>query len=181
MFERKLPEAYRSRTASLEAWTRAGYAKKHVEDVLFELALAFGWKQEEALRLRPEDKLWEIYRSYYPKKGWLAGWPDQMELEGLVRGLKDLIDEREPELQFPEDLNIGTLVRLAAERPARECGCGCHTGVVMTHIANCCLACPSCDIIVGRGRQHSCRYGGGEVWTQTTRGPEDEGASMRAK
>jgi len=166
MFERKLPEAYRARSASLDAWTELGYARNPAESVLFALALAFDWRTEEALRLRPEDRLWEIYHHYYPKKGWLAGWPDELELEGLSRDLSDLIDSREPELAFPEDLTVGRLVWLAAERPARECSCGCHTGVHLMHIAPCCAACPSCEIIVGRGRHHACRYGGGEVWVQ---------------
>lgn len=178
MFERELPEAYRGREASIDAWTKARYAQAQAEDVLLALARAFNWKSEEALRLRPEDSLWAIYRSYHPRKGW--PWSDQMELEHLVRDLEDLIDSREPELKLPEDLRIGTLVRLATERPARECSCGCHKGVRMLHIAPCCSACSSCGIIVGRGRQHACRYGGGEVWAQRPQ-DADRGASTRAK
>ncbi len=178
MLEQELPKAYRSREASIDAWTGTGYAQAQTEDVLLALAHAFNWKPEEALRLRPEDSLWDIYRSYHPRKGWLSS--DEMELEHLVRDLEDLIDPREPDLKFPEDLRIGTLVRLATERPARECSCGCHKNIHMLHFAPCCSACSSCGIIVGRGRQHMCRYGGGEVWAQRPQ-EVDSGATTRAK
>ncbi len=176
MLEQELPKAYRSREASIEAWTGAGYAQAQTEDVLLALAHAFNWKPEEALRLRPQDSLWDIYRSYHPRKGWFSS--DEMELEHLIRELEELIDPREADLKFPEDLRIGTLVRLAIERPARECSCGCHKGAHL-HIALCCSACSSCGIIVGRGRQHACRYGGGEVWPQ--RPQDSDSATTRTQ
>jgi len=175
MFDKELPEAYRGRAASLEAWTKAGYARKQAEDVLAVLALGFGWNLEEAHRLRPEDKVWDVYRSYYPRKAWFDS--DRPELVRMLEGLNELIDPREPELKMPEDLNVGALVRLATERPARECSCGCHLGVRLMHIARCCAACPHCMIIVGRGRQHTCRYGGGEVWPQRASDPSSDSTS----
>ena len=42
-----------------------------------------------ALLLRPEDRLWPIYRSYYPQEYWWQRFkPDELEMETLVCHLK---------------------------------------------------------------------------------------------
>jgi len=53
------------------------------------LAQAFRWKEADALRFRPEDRLWPIYHFYYPRSRWWHQWvPGELELESLVIDLQ---------------------------------------------------------------------------------------------
>jgi hypothetical protein len=86
MFERRLPTAFRERESSLAAWQ--GFDSKAVSKLLRLLADAFAWSHEDAQRLRPDDKLWVIYRYYYCRKHWWQRFrPDELEMETLYRDL----------------------------------------------------------------------------------------------
>ena len=157
MFERKLPPADRDRTPSIEAWTSVGLDEEGVRILTRALESAFNWKPMEALRLRPEDSLWEIYWYYYPKKGILAAAWDECDLETLVLLLGRVSDPEACELKLPPETTLGDLAQVVAARRDRDCSCGCHQGVPMFHFAACCTPCQSCGVSVGRGRHHKCQ------------------------
>jgi len=87
MFERRLPTGLRERESSLAAWQ--GFDSRAVSRILRLLADAFAWTEEDAQRLRPDDKLWTIYHFYYPQQHWWQRLkPDELELETVYRDLK---------------------------------------------------------------------------------------------
>ena len=78
-------------------WDELGYDREAVRRVLAILSRAFGWATDEGLRLRPEDRVWEIYWSYYPAcsprapkwRRWIGSGPDTLEMETLDRDLRE--------------------------------------------------------------------------------------------
>jgi hypothetical protein len=87
MFERRLPTGFRERESSLAAWQ--GFDPNAVSKLLRLLARAFALTQEDAQRLRPADKLWAIYGSYYPQKSWWQRLKqDELEMETVYRELE---------------------------------------------------------------------------------------------
>jgi hypothetical protein len=66
VFKRKLPVEFRARPATFAPWDELGYEREIVRRVLSILSRGFGWRVDEGLRLRPDDRIWEIYWSYYP-------------------------------------------------------------------------------------------------------------------
>ena len=109
MFKRRVPAELCERKSSLAAWQ--GFDSTAALKVLQMIARAFAWREEDAHRLRPDDKLWAIYRSYYPQKHWWQRFkPDELEMETLHREL----EREEPgcgaELDR-DDVSVGDLVR----------------------------------------------------------------------
>jgi hypothetical protein len=118
MFERRLPPEYRAREATLVPWNEKGFEAQVVQAVLRVLARAFGWKEADALRLRPEDRLWPIYRHYYPQSHWWhRGVPDELELESLQSDLQHLAADGK-RIDFHTEITVGELVRLVAGEAA---------------------------------------------------------------
>jgi hypothetical protein len=93
VFKRNLPNEYRDREATLDAWVALGFEPATVARVLGLLSTAFRWSKADGLRLRPDDQVWALYYSYYPR---LTGWrrwvgsirPDELEMETVLRDLK---------------------------------------------------------------------------------------------
>jgi hypothetical protein len=69
MLGRRLPRQYRGRESTLAPWSELAVDPAIVRRVLGIVADAFGWNESDGLRLRPNDKLWPIYHSYYPRTG----------------------------------------------------------------------------------------------------------------
>jgi len=87
LFERRVPAEIREGESSLAAWQ--GSDSTTASKVLQMIARAFAWREEDAQRLRPDDKLCAIYRSYYPQKHWWQRFkPDELEMETLHRDLE---------------------------------------------------------------------------------------------
>jgi hypothetical protein len=118
---RALPPEYRERELTIQPWVERGYDRSAVELVLSLVVKAFGWSKGEALRLRPDDAVWGIYRDYYPP---LTGWrrwigdfrPDELELETLLRDLR----KRAPPDQgvdLDPSVTIGGLVKMVEAWP----------------------------------------------------------------
>jgi hypothetical protein len=82
MFERRLPRPYRDRESTLGVWNQLEYDTETVTKVLSIVASAFRLTQADVMRLRPDDKLWPVYHSYYSR--W---WQrvDELEMETLIR------------------------------------------------------------------------------------------------
>jgi len=111
MLLRRVPKVYRDREPILCSWD--GSDPEAVHTVLTVLADAFAWKEADAFHLRPDDKLWPIYYTYYPQDRWwqqLRG--DELETETLLRDLKRVAPGRMVDLH-PE-VTIGDLVRLVS-------------------------------------------------------------------
>jgi hypothetical protein len=112
MLERALPKEYRTRQASLAGWN--DFRQETVLKVLGILADILCWKRDDVFRLRPDDKLWPIYHSYYPQTHWWQRLkPDMLEMETLLRDLhKEAPQGRTIDLH-PE-VTLAELVRAVA-------------------------------------------------------------------
>ena len=109
MLDRRLPKEFRTREPTLEAWHE--FEPNAVLKLLRVLADAFAWKERDAHRLRPDDKLWGIYRSYYPQRSWWQRLqPDELEMETLLRELRHEAPGLDIELR--PDVTLADLVRL---------------------------------------------------------------------
>ena len=82
----RLPKALRERSCQGRAWRRAfpQAPKSEIRDFLTVVAGAFGFAQDQRLKLSPDDQLLQIYKARYPVKD----WPDQLELETLQRDMR---------------------------------------------------------------------------------------------
>jgi len=119
MFERRLPRRYRGREPNLTSWSELGVDLEIVRKVLAVMSHAFAWKEIDAQRLRPDDKLWPIYRSYYPQTHWWQRWkPDELEMETLLRDIQKLAPPGTV-VDLHPDVTLAELVRRVAG-PARE-------------------------------------------------------------
>ena len=93
MFTRTLPAEYRNRESSLQPWVARGFDPDATRRLLSILSRAFRLSDSDAQRLRPEDQVWALYHSYYPR---LTGWrrwigslrPDELEMETLLREIQ---------------------------------------------------------------------------------------------
>jgi hypothetical protein len=93
MFKRSLPAEYRNRESSLQPWVAGGYDLEATRRLLSILSRAFRLSDSDALKLRPEDRVWALYHCYYPR---LTGWrrwigslrPDELEMETLLRDIQ---------------------------------------------------------------------------------------------
>jgi hypothetical protein len=75
------------------------------------LAETFHWAETDVQRLRPDDRVWAMYHSYYPQiRWWQRGKPDELEMETLLRDLKMHAPGRSVDLH-PE-ITLGELVRV---------------------------------------------------------------------
>jgi hypothetical protein len=109
MFQRRLPTEFRGRESTLAAWQEFDSAA--VSRILRLLARAFAWTQEDAERLRPEDKVWAIYQFYYPQKHWWHRFtPDELEMESLYRDLEKDAPACAEQLHR-QDVTVADLVR----------------------------------------------------------------------
>jgi hypothetical protein len=85
MFTRELPNEYRSREPTLEAWIALGYQRDTVTRLLSMMKRAFRISETDAFRLRPGDEVWALYNYYYPSA--TGTWrqfdmrPDELEIE----------------------------------------------------------------------------------------------------
>jgi hypothetical protein len=104
----------------LDAWAGLGYDADMTKRVLLILSRAFRWSETDVLRLRPDDRVWTLYRSYYPP---LTGWrrwvgfdsfrPDELEMESLSRDLQTMVTGGKS-VDLHETVTVGDLVRLTA-------------------------------------------------------------------
>jgi len=101
-----LPLPFRSRTCQGRGW-RQHFPQtpiKEIRDFLLFFVKAFAFSDNEKLKLRPDDKILEIYKALYPSK-WT---PDALEFETLA---KDLQQRYSVELEkiWRDDLTLGDL------------------------------------------------------------------------
>lgn len=115
MFERKLPSPYRSREATIDAWTGLGHEPEAVTRVLTLLSRALRLPTSDGLRLRPDDQVWALYHCFYPR---LIGWrrrigsrPDELELETLLRDLQKAAPLG-TNVELHADVTVADLVKL---------------------------------------------------------------------
>lgn len=82
----KLPGRFRERKCQGAAWRRAfpEASKNSIRDFLSMFVDAFAFKQSERLKLSPEYRILDIYRTIYPKR-WM---PDALEVETLAHDLE---------------------------------------------------------------------------------------------
>jgi hypothetical protein len=109
MFQRRLPPPYRDRESSLEMWTQLGFDTEVVAKLLTVVASAFRLTEEDARRLRPDDKLWPIYHSYY-SRWWQQLSGDELEMETLIRDLEPQTAS-DGTIDLHPEVTLGELVR----------------------------------------------------------------------
>jgi propanediol dehydratase small subunit len=82
----KLPMPFHGRTCQGRGWKRAFPAAqtKDIRDFLLFFVDAFAFSEKEKLKLNPDDRILEIYKTMYPSK-WMA---DALEFETLVENLR---------------------------------------------------------------------------------------------
>ncbi len=113
MFERALPKGMRKREPSIQPWIECGLEEWRVRRVLEFLCEAFDWKKSAGLQLRPDDRLWQIYRYYYPSRR----HPDELEIQILDRLLHDEFGGAEDRIDWSKDLTLADLVRWSEVSP----------------------------------------------------------------
>ncbi|MCA1856757.1 hypothetical protein LE190_12590 [Massilia oculi] len=79
-------------------------SRKDIRDFLSVFVSALSFRENEPLRLRPDDEVLGIYRAANPTR-WL---PDAHELERLARALRDKYGLRLDEI-WHEGLTLGSL------------------------------------------------------------------------
>ena len=74
-----MPEPYRSRPCQGFMWKRFFplSSDDEIRTFLHQFADAFGYRNEQKLQVQPEDRIFEVYRSEYPRTGGIDG----LELE----------------------------------------------------------------------------------------------------
>jgi propanediol dehydratase small subunit len=82
----KLPMPFRGRTCQGRGWKKAfpDAQTKDIRDFLLFFVDAFAFSEKEKLKLNPDDRILEIYKTMYPSK-WMA---DALEFETLVENLR---------------------------------------------------------------------------------------------
>ena len=113
LFVDGLPASIRERKCQGAAWRRAfpGAPKEAIREFLSVFVDAFAFRTNERLKFAPEDKVFEIYRSVYPKK-WL---PDALELETFAKDLEKRFGFRlEP--VWNDQLTLGDVFRGVCDR-----------------------------------------------------------------
>jgi propanediol dehydratase small subunit len=82
----KLPMPFPSRTCQGRGWKRTfpSAQTKDIRNFLLFFVEAFAFSDNEKLKLNPNDKILEIYKTMYPRK-WMA---DTLEFETLAVNLK---------------------------------------------------------------------------------------------
>jgi hypothetical protein len=115
LFRRALPALHRDREPSLVAWIDGGYDLEAVSRVLTMLTLCFRWPEGEASRLRPGDRVWALYHSYYPQRAgwrkWVGMSADELEMETLLRDLQHAVPA-DVSVQLRSGVTVGDLVEL---------------------------------------------------------------------
>jgi|RhiMetdeSRZDD1v2_1073273.scaffolds.fasta_scaffold72410_3 hypothetical protein len=124
MLRRQLPAQYQKREPSLRSWTDAGYDIATSKQLIALVSKAFGLPEGEAHKLRPDDRVWSLYRHYYPHRSGWRGWvdsirPDELEMETLLRDLKRaspsvVVDD------LGESVTLGELVDLLQRESRRS-------------------------------------------------------------
>ena len=117
MFQRrKLPAVYQNRDPALQPWIDRGYDAAAARRLISIISKAFAFDESDALKLRPDDNIWALYRHYYPHQSGWRGWidstrPDELEMETLLADL-----QRASPARLPNDLRasatLGELVNL---------------------------------------------------------------------
>ena len=93
MFRRRLPPAYQNRDPAFDTWVDGGYDDATARRLLSIISKAFRLDESDALKLRPDDSIWALYRLFYPhRSGWLE-WidsmrADELEMETLLADLQ---------------------------------------------------------------------------------------------
>jgi hypothetical protein len=114
MLGRRLPRQYRGRESTLAPWSELAVDPAIVRRVLGIVADAFGWNESDGLRLRPNDKLWPIYHSYYPQTHWWQRCkPDELEMETLLRDVRSAAPPGTA-IDLHQDIALADLVRCVA-------------------------------------------------------------------
>ena len=102
----QLPMPFQSRTCQGRGWRR-NFPRtpiKEIREFLIFFVKAFAFSDNEKLKLNPDDKILEIYKSLYPSK-WMA---DALEFETLERDLRQKYSV-ELEKVWRDDLTLGDL------------------------------------------------------------------------
>lgn len=81
-----MPEPFRTRQCQGASWLRAfpDQSKAEVRAFLRTFGDAFAFRESQKLQVRPDDKIYDIYRALYPKLGGL----DALELESLAKSVE---------------------------------------------------------------------------------------------
>jgi hypothetical protein len=81
-----LPKTYRERKCAGKEWRRQFpiSAKEDIRHFLSLFVRAFGFRDKDKLKFRPNDKLLDIYRKRYP----IREMPDALELETFSDSVK---------------------------------------------------------------------------------------------
>jgi hypothetical protein len=116
MFTRSLPAEYRERGSSLQPWVACGYDLEATGCLLSILSRAFRLSESDGLRLRPEDKVWALYHTYYPRPTGWRRWigsrrPDELEMETLLRDI-ERASSSVIVAGLPESVTVGDRVEL---------------------------------------------------------------------
>jgi hypothetical protein len=125
MFTRKLAVEYRTREATFAPWDELGYDREEVKRALAMLLRAFRWSLDDGLRLRPEDRVWDFYWSYYPTcnprgprwRRWIGSMPE-LEMETLGRDLRKAVPANTI-FDLHQSITVREVVELMKSRDSR--------------------------------------------------------------
>lgn len=102
----QLPKPFQSRACQGRGWRR-NFPRTPIKEIrafLIFFVKAFAFTDNEKLKLKPDDKILEIYKALYPSK-WMA---DALEFETLERDLRQKYSV-ELEKIWRDDLTLGDL------------------------------------------------------------------------
>jgi propanediol dehydratase small subunit len=108
----RLPKFYRERHCAGNKWQDEFPAadKREVRRFLSVFAGAFGFRDRDKLKFRPDDRLLDIYNQIYP----LKGLPDALELETLSGSLRKQYGI-DLENLWSRELTLGELFKIAVK------------------------------------------------------------------
>jgi hypothetical protein len=99
-----------SRAADEGRWTHLYSGEELVvaKEALAAITYAFLLRTQDAARLRPEDRLMDIYRAAYP----VRNTPDALEFETLWKQMKAELSVTEAEFGTLTDLTVQDVIRM---------------------------------------------------------------------
>lgn len=116
LFGGRLPHPFNARRCQGKGWRQAfpSAPEQEIREFLSLFAAAFAFADKEKMKLHPDDRILDIYRSRYP--GQLL--PDALELETLALKVKDKYGFK-IESVWDESLTLGQLYsRVSKTLPA---------------------------------------------------------------
>lgn len=107
-FSGELPEKFAFRTCQGKAWKEAypNHSKEEIRTFLRLFTYSFAFRESEALKFAPSDKIYDVYETLYPKSGGI----DALELETLAAKLEKRYQLRLEEV-WSQELTLGELYR----------------------------------------------------------------------